>query len=63
MLHSNGVAWVFLFILVVAAADSGAYFVGKSRGKTLLLPRLSWRLYLSGNRFNNLFVLYGFRFF
>jgi phosphatidate cytidylyltransferase len=41
ILHSNNVAWIFIFILVVAAADSGAYFVGKAKGKTKMLPRLS----------------------
>ena len=41
VLHSNGVVWIFMFILVVAAADSGAYFTGKSIGKRKMLPRLS----------------------
>lgn len=41
VLHSNGVAWIFMFILVVAAADSGAYFAGKAIGKRKMLPRLS----------------------
>jgi phosphatidate cytidylyltransferase len=41
VLHSNGVAWIFMFILVVAAADSGAYFTGKAVGKRKMLPRLS----------------------
>lgn len=41
VLHSNNVAWIFMFILVVAAADSGAYFTGKSIGKRKMLPRLS----------------------
>lgn len=41
VLHSNGVAWIFMFILVVAAADSGAYFTGKAIGKRKMLPRLS----------------------
>ncbi|MFC4892377.1 phosphatidate cytidylyltransferase [Pseudofrancisella aestuarii] len=48
VLHSNGIAWVFLFILIIAAADSGAYFVGKSMGKTLLLPRLSPKKTIEG---------------
>lgn len=30
-----------MFILVVAAADSGAYFTGKAIGKRKMLPRLS----------------------
>ena len=30
-----------MFILVVAAADSGAYFTGKAIGKHKMLPRLS----------------------
>lgn len=41
VLHSNGVAWIFMFILVIAAADSGAYFTGKSIGRRKMLPRLS----------------------
>lgn len=41
VIHHTDIAWVFLFILVVAAADSGAYFVGKSIGKVKMLPRLS----------------------
>lgn len=41
VLHSNDVAWIFMFILVVAAADSGAYFTGKAIGKHKMLPRLS----------------------
>ena len=41
VLHSNGVAWIFMFILIVAAADSGAYFTGKAIGKRKMLPRLS----------------------
>ncbi|AIT09811.1 phosphatidate cytidylyltransferase [Candidatus Francisella endociliophora] len=41
VLHSNNVAWIFMFILVVAAADSGAYFAGKAIGKRKMLPRLS----------------------
>lgn len=41
ILHSNNVAWILVFILVVAAADSGAYFTGKAIGKHKMLPRLS----------------------
>ena len=41
VLHSNDVAWIFMFILIVAAADSGAYFTGKAIGKRKMLPRLS----------------------
>ncbi|MBK2092597.1 phosphatidate cytidylyltransferase [Francisella philomiragia] len=41
VLHSNSVAWIFMFILVVAGADSGAYFTGKAMGKRKMLPRLS----------------------
>ncbi|ABI82250.1 phosphatidate cytidylyltransferase [Francisella tularensis] len=41
ILHTNGVAWIFMFILVIAAADSGAYFTGKAIGKRKMLPRLS----------------------
>ncbi|AJC48557.1 phosphatidate cytidylyltransferase [Allofrancisella guangzhouensis] len=41
VLHNNGVAWIFMFILVIAAADSVAYFTGKAIGKKKMLPRLS----------------------
>lgn len=41
ILHANSVCWIFMFILVVGAADSGAYFVGKAMGKRKMLPRLS----------------------
>lgn len=41
VLHANSVAWIFMFILVIAAADSGAYFTGKAIGKRRMLPRLS----------------------
>ncbi|MBK2028781.1 phosphatidate cytidylyltransferase [Francisella noatunensis] len=41
VLHSNSVAWIFMFILVVAGADSGAYFTGKAMGKRKMLLRLS----------------------
>ncbi|MDE4967781.1 phosphatidate cytidylyltransferase, partial [Francisella tularensis] len=33
--------WIFMFILEIAAADSGAYFTGKAIGKRKMLPRLS----------------------
>ncbi|AFJ42769.1 phosphatidate cytidylyltransferase [Francisella orientalis] len=41
VLHSNSVAWIFMFILVVAGVDSGAYFTGNAIGKRKMLPRLS----------------------
>ncbi len=41
VLHSNGIAWILMFILVVAAADSGAYFTGQAVGKRKMLTRLS----------------------
>lgn len=41
VLHANGNAWLVLFILVIAAADSGAYFVGNLKGKNRMLPILS----------------------
>ncbi|ORM38936.1 phosphatidate cytidylyltransferase [Francisella endosymbiont of Ornithodoros moubata] len=41
VLHSNGAAWIFIFILVIAAADSGAYFTGKTIGRRKMLLRLS----------------------
>lgn len=37
----NGLAYVLLTLMVVAAADIGAYYVGKRFGKHLLAPELS----------------------
>lgn len=37
----HGVAWIFIFIALVAAADIGAYFTGKAWGKSKLLPQVS----------------------
>ena len=48
VLHDAGIAWVFLFILVVAGADSGAYFTGKAIGKNKMLPRLSPKKTIEG---------------
>ena len=41
VLYSNNLYWIFIFILVIAASDSGAYFTGKAIGKRKMLPRLS----------------------
>lgn len=37
----QGPAWLLLMLIVIMAADTGAYFVGKSVGKTHLCPRVS----------------------
>ena len=48
ILDSIGVKWIFLFILVIAGADSGAYFIGKSKGIRKMLPRLSPKKTIEG---------------
>jgi CDP-diglyceride synthetase len=37
----NGVAVLILMVLLIVASDSGAYFAGRSLGRTKLLPRVS----------------------
>lgn len=37
----EGAAYIILIILLVAATDSGAYFVGRSLGRLKLLPKVS----------------------
>ena len=37
----EGIAYIILIILLVAASDSGAYFVGRSLGRVKLLPKVS----------------------
>jgi phosphatidate cytidylyltransferase len=37
----QGISCIILVILLVAASDSGAYFVGRRIGRTKLLPRVS----------------------
>jgi phosphatidate cytidylyltransferase len=48
----NGAAIVFYFILLIAAADSFAYFVGRALGKRKLLkvlsPNKTWEGFLGG---------------
>ena len=39
--HAGGVPIIILMLLLVVASDSGAYFVGRSRGQVKLLPRVS----------------------
>lgn len=41
ILHSHSPYLVLLLVLIVAAADSGAYFAGKSFGKNKLVPQIS----------------------
>lgn len=36
-----GAAWVFLMMLIIVGADSGAYFAGKFFGKHSMCPRVS----------------------
>jgi phosphatidate cytidylyltransferase len=40
-LSENGLAMLFLILFMIWATDSGAYFVGKSLGKTKLWPAIS----------------------
>ncbi|HCH61704.1 MAG TPA: hypothetical protein DFR83_02790, partial [Deltaproteobacteria bacterium] len=37
----HGVAWVFVTLALAWAADTGAYFAGRSLGRTPLFPRVS----------------------
>lgn len=37
----NGIEWTIVFLLVVFAGDTGAYFAGKKYGKTKLYPAIS----------------------
>ena len=39
--HPGGIPIIILMLLLVVASDSGAYFVGRSLGRTKLLPRVS----------------------
>ena len=41
ILHAHSPYLILFLVLLVAAADSGAYFVGKSFGKTKLVPQIS----------------------
>lgn len=42
LLHLNsGPAWLVFFFAVIAAADTGAYFTGRTVGRTRLAPRVS----------------------
>jgi phosphatidate cytidylyltransferase len=38
---ANGIEWTIVFLLVVFAGDTGAYFAGKKYGKTKLYPVIS----------------------
>jgi len=46
---TNGSLWVILFLLIVWAGDSGAYFVGKKYGKRRLYPQISPKKTLEGS--------------
>jgi phosphatidate cytidylyltransferase len=39
--YSDGIPIIILMLLLVVASDSGAYFVGRSLGRTKLAPRVS----------------------
>jgi phosphatidate cytidylyltransferase len=39
--HHGGIPIIILMLLLVVASDSGAYFTGRSLGRTKLLPRVS----------------------
>ncbi len=38
---ANGIKWLLLFLFIVWAGDTGAYFVGRKWGKTKLYPLIS----------------------
>jgi phosphatidate cytidylyltransferase len=37
----NGLAWIFLILVITWAGDTGAYFSGRAFGRTKLFPRVS----------------------
>ncbi len=39
--YASGPQWLMFFLILIASADSGAYFIGKSCGRTRLAPRVS----------------------
>ena len=62
-LHYQGVTYVLWLLLVVAATDIGAYFVGRSIGKHKIAPQLSpkktWEGLAGGMLFAGLTGFYG----
>ena len=58
--HSHGQFWVIYIVAVVAAADVGAYFVGKAIGRRKLAPAVSpgksWEGFIGGVLASQLFA-------
>jgi phosphatidate cytidylyltransferase len=44
----NGVRWVLLFLIIVWAGDTGAYFIGRKYGKKRLYPLISPKKSIEG---------------
>lgn len=52
LLHSKGAEWVLILFVIIWAADTGAYFAGRSLGRRKLAPQVSpgktWEGFVGG---------------